>query len=282
MTKAISGKFSSEEKRVAVALAGFVLIFVAMNLTQDLIRSDVRRTPFYFSESFIFSSFWWLFAPLLFTQFILVKRREEKRQGWYALAVVSLPIVLHLFAYPVLVWLLSDLFYYHTYAIKQTLGYTVSELFYLLVLFYTVPYLVFELLRWHNKSRAADLVQDSPVNTSFVRTLIVLDGQTKRTIPVSEVLYFSANSPYISIYHENRHYLLSETLKSISGKLDPDHFVRVHKSAIVNITKVTAYVSRNNGDYDLTIDNNLSLRLSRNYAADFKRLFNATHRLATD
>ncbi len=94
-------------------------------------------------------------------------------------------------------------------------------------------------------------------------------------------MYFSANPPYINLHLEGKKYLYNETLKSISVKLNPEQFVRVHKSTIVNIKMVASFTTRLNGDYDLTLNNYTQIRVSRNFAADFKDLFNKTHHLTT-
>ena len=77
----------------------------------------------------------------------------------------------------------------------------------------------------------------------FTSILVVFDGNgnKKHRIPVSEILYFSANPPYTNINLEFRKYLQNETLKSLSAKLNPQQFVRVHKSTIVNIEMVAYY-----------------------------------------
>lgn len=61
-------------------------------------------------------------------------------------------------------------------------------------------------------------------------------------------------------------------------KLDTRTFVRVHKSTIVNLEKVSSFKSRLNGDYDLLLKNGTIVRLSRTYAANFKNEFTGTHR----
>ncbi|MEP6713173.1 MAG: LytTR family DNA-binding domain-containing protein [Ferruginibacter sp.] len=127
---------------------------------------------------------------------------------------------------------------------------------------------------------ASQLQNDTPVN-QFVSNIIVSDGNKKHSIIASEILYFSATPPYISLHLENKKYLQNETLKSISAKLDPDQFVRVHKSTIVNIKKVTSYTTRLNGDYDLKMKNNVQLRVSRNFATCLKNLFDKTHHFTT-
>lgn len=124
-------------------------------------------------------------------------------------------------------------------------------------------------------------VQNESSTKHFISTILVTDGNKKQNITVLEILYFSANPPYINIHLEGKKHLYNATLRSISIKLNPEKFVRVHKSTIVNIEMVTSYTTRLNGDYDLTMKNNVQLRVSRNFATDFKNLFNKTHHLTT-
>lgn len=281
MNKTLTTKFTTADRKAAFVLTLLVLAFVVLTLTQDFLRSDLKNSAFYFSESFIFSSFWWLFAPLLFTQYFVIKYKNKK--GWESqLVIIILPIFLHLFAFPFLVWVLSSALYYHTYSFQQTLKYTLSEHLYLLALFYSIPVLVFKFItKKMNQVETVSKTQGDSFPNQFASTIIVGEGNKKCSITVSEILYFSANSPYIDIHLESKKYLQNETLKSVYIKLNPEQFVRVHKSTIVNIEMVASYTTRLNGDYDLTMKNNVELRVSRNYATDFKNLFNKTNHLTT-
>jgi LytTr DNA-binding domain len=279
MNTTLTIKFSNTDRKAIIVLTLFVFMFVILTLVQDILRSGLQNSAFYFSESFMFSSFWWLFAPLLFAQYVAVRHKNIKALH-FKLAVIILPIVVHLFAFPLLVWLLSKTFYYHTYSIKQTFSYTLSQHLYLLVLFYTIPVTAFQYFINKIKPTVAESANNI-ITHQFISTILVADGNKKHRIAVSEILYFSANPPYINIQLKGKRYLHHATLKSISVQLNPQQFVRVHKSAIVNINNVASYTTRLNGDYDLTMINNVQLRLSRNFAANFKSLFNQTHRFTT-
>ena len=168
------------------------------------------------------------------------------------------------------------------FCFQQTFIYTLSEHLYLLVLFYSIPALAFQYFT--KKTKLVESIpetQNESIENKFISTVVVSDGHKKQSIIVSEILYFSANPPYINIHLESKKYLHNETLRSVSLKLKPEQFVRVHKSTIVNIKMVASFTTRLNGDYDLTMKNNVTLRLSRNFASDFKSQFNKTHHLTT-
>lgn len=57
-------------------------------------------------------------------------------------------------------------------------------------------------------------------------------------IMVSDILYIEADRNYSRIFTGSTEYLLSITLKTIEEKLSVDHFVRIHRSYIANITQI--------------------------------------------
>ncbi len=240
----------------------FALCFVLLTILQDLLEANFQNSSFYLSESFLFSSFWWLFIPFLYAQFKLNKLN---------ILIIVLPLLLHLIAFPAVVWLFSKLFYEYTFRYQQTFQYTISAHLYQLVLFYTLPLFAYHLVKQRFQAKTID----SP-GINYESTLLVNEGSKHLSIAVADILYFTANSPYINIHFNNKQYLYNESLKSLATIIDPNEFVRIHKSTIVNIKHVQSYTSRLNGDYDLTVHDGTILRVSRNFAANFKE----SHRVA--
>lgn len=272
--------FSSSQYRIFIWLSVILITCFALGVILDIVESRVQNSAFYLSESVLFSFFWWLFLPLLFGQFLLVDSHSTKKT--YPLFVL-IPFVVHLFSYPAVVWIISKLFYYHTFSYWQTFNYGLTEYFFILLTAYSVPFILYSSFKskLHAKQNKFDTIEESEKD-DFVTTLIVADGNRRTTICTRDVLFFSANPPYINIHHKTKLYLHNETLKSILSKLDQRSFVRIHKSTIVNITLVRSYKSRLNGDYDLTMIDGTELRLSRNYASLFKQKFEKTHRVTLE
>ncbi len=268
-------------KRAFAILILFVASSVLLTVTQDVLWSTLNNSAFYFSESFMFSSFWWIFIPFIYGQYLLVQIKNSNRLAFKAL-LISIPILLHFYAFPLLVWVISELFYYHTYEIEKTLQYTLSEHLYKLILGYSIPIFVYQQLNAKAQTTKTVIVSDSQIiEPNFATSIMVSEGDKRKNIAVTDILYFTANTPYINIYLNGKKYLQSETLKSISEKLNIKIFIRVHKSTIVNIQQVQSYTSRLNGDYDLTMSDGSQLRVSRNFASDFKKKFQGSHRFTT-
>lgn len=55
---------------------------------------------------------------------------------------------------------------------------------------------------------------------------------------IADILYIEAERNYCRIYTQNKEYLLSTTLKIMEEKLPTRHFIRVHRSYMVNLTQI--------------------------------------------
>lgn len=262
-------------KKPRTLLCLFILVLVLLNIIQDLLKTGINGSAFYLSESFMFSSFWWIFIPVLFVQQCLLRKTGRSRLVLWS-AGLLLPVAIHLIAFPLLVWGISGLCYYHTYTVGQTFLYTLSAHFYQLLIGYAVPIVVM-LLMPEKAQQDESTLTEAPESTTdaatlpYLHSLVIAKGDKRLCIAVTDIFYCTANTPYIDIHLSHKKYLHSATLKSIATQLDNRHFVRVHKSTLVNATHIRSYTSRHNGDYDITMNNGALLRLSRRYAADFKR-----------
>jgi hypothetical protein len=252
----------------------------ALGIILDVVESRVQNSSFYLSESALFSFAWWLFLPLLFGQFVLADLSKTIKS--YMLFVL-IPFLIHLFAYPAVIWMISKLFFTHTFSYWQTFNYGLSEYLFILLIAYSVPFILYSSFKrkLHLKQKYSDIMAQPKQNNS-ITTLVVSDFNKRTTINTNDILFLSANPPYINIHHKTKIYLHNETLKAILSKLDQRLFVRVHKSTIVNVKMVQSYKSRLNGDYDLTIIDGTELRLSRIYAPQFKQKFETTHRVTLE
>ncbi|HAV54948.1 MAG TPA: DNA-binding response regulator, partial [Aequorivita sp.] len=57
-------------------------------------------------------------------------------------------------------------------------------------------------------------------------------------IDIKNILYIEADRNYCRIFSEGREYLLVMTLKDIDEKLPQKHFLRIHRSYIINLSRI--------------------------------------------
>lgn len=260
------GQFGFSRRKLSVLL-GFLLTCIFLTVLIDFLESKFQNSGFYISESLMFSSYWWIFFPLWYLQLLLVDASKTKVK--FALLIL-IPIILHLFAFPGLVWLISSVFYNHTFEFGQTFEFGLTQHFFKVFLLYTVPIILYSFFKTRLNSFQSQFKSKINRENEFLTSLTIREGYKQLQIPTKEVLYISANTPYVNVYYQGSKFLYSQTLKFLSEKLDKRSFVRIHKSEIVNLFHVQSYKSRQNGDYDVTMRDGTVLRLSRNFAKDFK------------
>jgi two-component system LytT family response regulator len=86
-------------------------------------------------------------------------------------------------------------------------------------------------------------------------------------LPVSDIRWISAEENYVRICTGNETHLLRETMTSMEQRLDPKLFLRVHRSAIVNLRYVKEVRSESRGDFMVHLVNGQKLAMSRSYRA---------------
>lgn len=84
-------------------------------------------------------------------------------------------------------------------------------------------------------------------------------------LPVSDIRCVCAEENYVRLSTENETHLLRETMGRIEEKLDPETFLRVHRSYIVNLQFLKEIRTEKNGDSVVVLANGLKVPMSRTY-----------------
>lgn len=256
--------FAQRIGKLLFVFSGIFFFLVALTVFQDLLESKRSNIAFNLDESILFKTVWLLFIP------ILVILYNKLNYEWLnsltkTATFIVLPIAIHLIVLPFVGVFFAVLFYEGRYDLYKFFSYTLAHDLYNLVIVYTSFVLGYKY--FSNRPRNIDIQESKPT----LETIAIKNGKENTIVNVEDITQITSATPYIFIHLENRQYLHSETLKSISKQLGRNVFVQVHKSTVVNITKVSSFKSRLNGDYDLQLTNGELVRLSRTYAADFKK-----------
>ncbi|MBC2845634.1 LytR/AlgR family response regulator transcription factor [Winogradskyella flava] len=70
-------------------------------------------------------------------------------------------------------------------------------------------------------------------------SIFVRHNNSMVKVDINDILYIEAERNYCRIYSKNKEYLLVTTLKDMDEKLPRKHFLRVHRSYIVSISKIS-------------------------------------------
>lgn len=120
-----------------------------------------------------------------------------------------------------------------------------------------------KLLAWANR------VQDTsdaaaPNGADYLQEILVRVAMRNVVVRVSELDWIEADSYYARLHVGGREYLLREPLHLLERRLDPQRFVRVHRSAIVNIRRVREVRYERTGERTIVLSTGARVRVSRN------------------
>ena len=82
-------------------------------------------------------------------------------------------------------------------------------------------------------------------------------------VPVAQIDYITASGVYAELHVGSQRHIVRETIQSLEEQLDPDRFLRVHRSAIVRVELVDALFRAPSGDYEVQLKGGVLLRVGR-------------------
>lgn len=263
----------AESTPIIRLLSSVFIILAGLAIFQDFVESNRNGFPFYLSESILFKTVWMLFIPILAVLYTSLKKHGLHSALTMTMFII-VPIAAHVILLPLISTWLSYMFYGGRYDFYKMFSYTIANDLTTMIVVYAGFVMGFKLIHRSNDKRAVVSKAETIQPQKLPDRIVVNNGKENVIIHVAEIVQITSASPYVYLHLEQKKVLHSETLKSIGEKLDSSVFIRIHKSTLVNITKVRTFTSRLNGDYDVLLTNGDSVRLSRTYTAQFKKQFN--------
>ena len=91
-------------------------------------------------------------------------------------------------------------------------------------------------------------------------------------VRAADVEWVEAQENYVALHAGGRVHLVRDTMKRFAEKLDPQLFVRVHRSAIVNLDQVTRLEPYAHGEWSILMRDGTRLRTSKSHGANLQAL----------
>ncbi|GGW88311.1 LytR/AlgR family response regulator transcription factor [Alteromonas halophila] len=115
-----------------------------------------------------------------------------------------------------------------------------------------------EILR---KLASGEQVETNP----YPDVLAIKDGSEVTRVNVHDIQWIDAAGDYMCVHALDGMHIMRKTMKELEKELNPQWFVRVHRSAIANIRFVKKLVSHISGEYHLILQNDTELKVSRSH-----------------
>jgi two-component system LytT family response regulator len=106
----------------------------------------------------------------------------------------------------------------------------------------------------------------------YAERLPVKSGGRVRFVRVVDVEWMSAADNYVELHVGDETHLVNETLGGIEERLDPERFVRVHRSRIVNVDRVRELRPMSHGEYEIVLESGARVSSARRYRERLRRL----------
>jgi two-component system LytT family response regulator len=130
----------------------------------------------------------------------------------------------------------------------------------------------------HGALRA--LVETLSRSSNGVSELVVRDRGRFLKLSVSEIDWLSAEDNYVRIHANGRSHLVRGTIVALERDLDPERFIRIHRSAIVNIDRAREVRQSLRGGYAIVLGTGEKLRVSRAHRKQVTQMFTSRPRPA--
>jgi two-component system LytT family response regulator len=102
--------------------------------------------------------------------------------------------------------------------------------------------------------------------------IVVREGERFDFVPVDSIEWIESANNYVQLHCGSRQHLLSESLTSLEGRLNPARFLRVHRGRIVNLSRIEAVHPLLGGAYELELRSGTRLTTGRQYKNQIQAL----------
>jgi two-component system, LytTR family, response regulator len=105
--------------------------------------------------------------------------------------------------------------------------------------------------------------------------IVVKDGAKVHVIPAGKLDYAEAQDDYVALKSEGRMWLKQQTIASLETALDPRRFVRLHRSYLVNVERITRIEPNTKDTWVAVLAEGSTIPVSRGGYARFNALIGA-------
>lgn len=120
-------------------------------------------------------------------------------------------------------------------------------------------------------SQIQTLVNSIHQNEAYLTNILVSVRNKLLNIPTEKIVWIKADGNYASLITENGSYLSSYGISKLEEKMNPNQFIRVHRSTLININCVKEVYSYPSS-YEVVMKNGDSVKVSRSYLESIRKL----------
>ena len=116
---------------------------------------------------------------------------------------------------------------------------------------------------------------DKPEPPAWPEKLAIKDGSDITLIRVADIEWIDAAGDYMCVHANGETHIMRITMRQLNDRLNPDQFLRIHRSTIVNSQLIAGAQALTNGEYSLSLSNGTKLKVSRSYRDTIKQFLSS-------
>lgn len=117
--------------------------------------------------------------------------------------------------------------------------------------------------RFKQNSAIENIIKTADEKIEFLERIVIKDGTKITVIPVGEIKWIEAQDDYVLINTEKGRYLKQKTMKYFETHLNENHFVRVHRSYIINVDFIQHLEQTESESYRLVLKSGTEIPVSK-------------------
>ncbi len=121
--------------------------------------------------------------------------------------------------------------------------------------------------------RLLSLLENLKPEGGYLERIVVKSSGRIVFVRVADIHWIEAAGNYVRLHTDERVHLLRETMNRLEKRLDPDRFLRIHRSTIVNLEAVKELQPWFHGEYAVILSDGNKLTMSRTYRDRLQHLF---------
>jgi two-component system LytT family response regulator len=110
------------------------------------------------------------------------------------------------------------------------------------------------------------LLESLTRESGFRKRFVIRTPKGHYFVSASDIEAAVADGNYVTLHAAGRAHLLRETMKGLEERLDPERFIRIHRSAIVNVDFISRIEPQGHAEYVVVTRGGLRVESSRAYA----------------
>jgi len=120
--------------------------------------------------------------------------------------------------------------------------------------------------------RLRELLAGVASRPGYLERILVPDGERSVLLEVTRIDWIEAERNHVRLHVGDASYLVRGTIKALEARLDPAHFLRIHRSWIVNVGRIREIHPWSHGDQLIVLRDGTELIMSRRYRDRLARL----------